>query len=144
MKKIYHLLFALICFAATSAHATNYTVELSGFSYAPPVVNAVVGDQITIEANFNHPLVEVSESTWNNNQDQMLQSGFGNHTSDFTFTVTTAGTIYYVCENHVTNFQMKGLINGSAYLLGGVISFGGRNKSRWTRVIWSIFFQKNC
>ena len=111
MRKIYHLLFALIGFTATSAHATNYTVQLSGFSYAPPLVNAVVGDQITIEANFNHPVVEVSENTWNNNQDVMLSGGFGSHNSgDFVFVVTTPGTIYFVCENHVTSHQMKGRI----------------------------------
>jgi plastocyanin len=112
MKHIHLLLFALFGFAATNANATSYTIDISGLSYTPATLNVVVGDEIMIQASGTHPLAEVSEATWNANGNTAMPSGFGVHTSSYTFTVTTVGTIYYVCQNHV-GAGMKGLINVS-------------------------------
>ncbi len=112
MNRIYFLLTALLGFAAVNTFATSYTVDISGLSYTPSTLNVVVGDEITIQASGTHPLAEVSEATWNANGNAMMPGGFGVHSTTFTFTVTAAGTIYYVCQNHV-GAGMKGLINVS-------------------------------
>lgn len=114
MKKIYFLLFAVIALGASTAQAVTYTVNISGTSYAPDVVNANVGDTIFIQASGNHPLMEVSQSTWDANGTTMLPGGFGTQTATFMVIPTTAGTIYYVCTAHVGCCDMKGLINVSS------------------------------
>ena len=112
MKRICFLLTALLGFAASDAFATSYTVDISGISYTPSTLNVVVGDEITIQASGNHPLAEVSQSTWDANGATPMPGGFGVQTSSYTFTVSMAGTIYYVCQAHVSA-GMKGLINVS-------------------------------
>lgn len=111
MKKIYSLFFIL--FVAITVKATNYNITISGLSYSPSTLNAVVGDVITISASGVHPLVEVAQSTWSSNGSTALSGGFGSQTSAFTFTLTTSGTIYYVCSNHIGS-GMKGQIVVSA------------------------------
>lgn len=112
MNKFYLLFTALAFIVGTSAYATSYTIDISGISYTPSTLNVVVGDEITIQASGNHPLAEVSESTWDANGSTPMPSGFGVQTSSYTFTASTVGTIYYVCQAHVSG-GMKGLINVS-------------------------------
>ncbi|MCC6182443.1 MAG: T9SS type A sorting domain-containing protein [Bacteroidia bacterium] len=107
MKKIYSLLlFTLLSF---SIKATSYTITTVGTTYSPASLTVTVGDVITINANANHPTAEVSQTTWNANGTATLSTGFGVKTSSYTFTVTNAGEIYYVCTNHVS-MGMKGMI----------------------------------
>ena len=113
MRKIYFLLFAVIALGTTNSMAVTYTVNISGLTYAPDVVNANVGDTIIIQASGNHPLREVSQSTWDANG-TMLPGGFGTQTATFMVIPTMAGTIYYVCTAHVGCCDMKGLINVSS------------------------------
>ena len=107
MKKIYSIL--LLTIATVCMKATSYTITTSGFSYSPATLNALVGDVVTISASGTHPLAEVSQATWNAAGTATLSSGFGNKTSTFTFTITAATDIYYVCTNHVGS-GMKGKI----------------------------------
>ena len=109
MKKIYLLFIALISLNLTNTFAESFTITFSGLSYNPPTLNAVVGDEITISAGLSHPLVQVSETDWNNNSNLVLQSGWGIKTNDYTFTITSTDDIYYVCDNHVSA-GMKGKI----------------------------------
>ncbi|MBL4585675.1 MAG: T9SS type A sorting domain-containing protein [Flavobacteriales bacterium] len=113
MKKIYLLFIALISLNLTNTFAESFTITFSGLSYNPPTLNAVVGDEITISAGLSHPLVQVSETDWNNNSNLVLQSGWGIKTNDYTFTITSTDDIYYVCDNHVSA-GMKGKIIVSA------------------------------
>lgn len=111
MKKIYSVL--LLSILAISMKATSYTVTISGFSYSPATLTVSVGDVVTIAASGAHPLAEVSQTTWNANGTATLSTGFGTKTSSYTFTITSASDIYYVCTNHVT-MGMKGMITVSS------------------------------
>ncbi len=111
MKNLLLSIF-FITFGISTSFADSYSVTISGVSYQPDVLNVVVGDEITIQASGTHPLVQVTESTWNTNGNTQMPGGFGMETSSYTFTVSTPGTIYYVCSNHV-GAGMKGLINVS-------------------------------
>ncbi|MBI1286159.1 MAG: T9SS type A sorting domain-containing protein [Flavobacteriales bacterium] len=113
MKKIYTILFVFIAFSVNSVFATSYTINISGLTYTPATLNAVVGDEITIQATGNHPLVQVSQTTWDADGTTQLSGGFGPETSDYTFTITSTDDIYYVCMNHVS-LGMKGKIIVSA------------------------------
>lgn len=107
MKKIYsYILFTIL---AVSMKATSYTVSISGFAYSPSTLTVTVGDVVTISASGTHPLAEVSQTTWNANGTATLSTGFGTKTSNYTFTISTASDIYYVCTNHV-GMGMKGMI----------------------------------
>lgn len=112
MKKIYILLFAIVAFNASTVLADNFNIITSGLTYSPASLNVVVGDQITISASGSHPLQQVSEATWTAQTSTPLPGGFGPETSAYTFTVTEAGVIYYVCANHVGS-GMKGMITVS-------------------------------
>lgn len=107
MKKIYSVI--LLSILAISMKATSYTITTSGLSYSPSTLTVTVGDVVTISASGTHPLAEVSQATWNANGTATLSTGFGNKTSSYTFTITAATDIYYVCTNHVGS-GMKGKI----------------------------------
>ncbi len=107
MKKIYNLL--LMLFFAMSMNATSYTITIVGTSYSPSTLAAVVGDVVTIQASSTHPLVEVDLATWNANGNTPKAGGWGVKTSDYTFTITNANTIYFVCQAHAS-LGMKGQI----------------------------------
>ncbi len=107
MKKIYSVI--LLSILAISMKATSYTITTVGTTYSPASLNALVGDVITISASGSHPLAEVSQTTWNANGTATLSTGFGNKTSNYTFTITAPTNIYYVCTNHV-GMGMKGMI----------------------------------
>jgi len=111
MKKVYLTLLAIMAFAGINA--ASFTVSIVGNSYSPATLNVNVGDVITIQANGNHPLVEVDQTTWAASGTSSLSSGWGVKTSDYTFTVSTVGTIYYVCQIHGP-MGMKGQIAVSA------------------------------
>lgn len=110
MKKIYSVL--LLSILAIGMKATSYTITTSGFSYSPATLTVTVGDVVTISASGSHPLAEVSQATWNAAGTATLSTGFGNKTSAYTFTITSANDIYYVCTNHVS-MGMKGMITVS-------------------------------
>ena len=108
MKKLYTII--LISSAFVSLHATSYTISISGFAYSPASLTVTIGDVVTISSTGNHPLAEVSQTTWVANGTATLSSGFGNKTANYIFTVSGASSIYYVCTNHVGS-GMKGKID---------------------------------
>lgn len=110
MKRFLLFFMAVILFSA-GANATNFSVTISGFSYTPSTLTVNVGDIVTIEASSLHPLVQVSQASWNADLNTQLSGGFSS-TSNFNLTITAAmagTTIYYVCSNHVGS-GMKGQI----------------------------------
>lgn len=110
MKK-YLIILIFSCFYFSTGYATSISITISGFSYTPASITANVGDVVTIEASSFHPLIQVSQSTWDANSSTQLQGGF-NASSNFDLTITAgmAGTtIFYVCGNHVAS-GMKGQI----------------------------------
>ncbi len=108
MKKIYTIL--LLTMATVCVKATSYTITTVGTTYSPNTLTVTVGDVVTIAASGTHPLAEVSQTTWMANGTTTLSSGFGNKSSNYTFTITSTTSIYYVCVNHVASMQMKGQI----------------------------------
>lgn len=94
-------------------NAAEFTINTSGITYSPNDLTVEVGDVITIQASGTHPLVQVSEATWNSNGKTELPGGWGTKTASYTFTVETEGVIYYVCANHV-GAGMKGKITVNA------------------------------
>jgi plastocyanin len=112
MKKIL-LVCAAVGFAFYSAKAADFLVSIVGFAYDQPSLTVNVGDVVTIQAGALHPLIQVSQATWNANGSTPLPGGFSS-TTNFQLTITSAmagTTIYYVCGNHVLSAGMKGQIN---------------------------------
>lgn len=107
------LLFLSLLFLLTNTgKAENFNIAISGTSYSPSTLTVNVGDVVTIEASDFHPLVQVSQSTWNAGSSAALSGGFSSTTSfNLTITAAMAGTtIFYVCSNHVAS-GMKGQID---------------------------------
>lgn len=107
MKKIYFVLF--ICIAFLGTKAATYTVNISGNAYTPTLTTCAVGDQVIIQAGSIHPLNQVSQSTWMANGSATLAGGWGSSFTTITYSAATTGTVYFVCQNHVS-LGMKGMI----------------------------------
>lgn len=106
MKRILLLIISITI--TQFAFATTYNVAISGFTYTTPLISAVVGDTINIQASGNHPLVQVDSVTWMAGANTPLVGGFSSITN-YQLIVSSVGTIYYVCNNHV-GMGMKGKI----------------------------------
>jgi len=111
MKKIYSVL--LLMAATLIMKSASYTITISGMMYSPASLTVNVGDVIMIQASSIHPLVQVDQTVWNASGTTSLNSGWGVKTADHTFTVSTQGMIYYVCQNHAGS-GMKGSIQVNA------------------------------
>lgn len=99
-------------FFAMSINATSFTVSIVGTAYSPATLATNVGDVVTIQSDPSHPLVEVDLATWNANGSTPKAGGFGTQTSNYTFTITSTNTIYYVCSAHVSS-GMKGQVTAT-------------------------------
>ncbi len=113
MKKLV-ILLAVFSAMTLNVHATKHTITFSGLAYSPVVLSAHIGDTVTINASVSHPLLQVSKATWTAGGTAALAGGFGPSTTNLTFTIGTADTIYYICTAHV-QFGMKGKIAVSQF-----------------------------
>lgn len=111
MKKTTLTLSFLMLLAVQTLFATKHTIVTSGFTFSPSSVTANLGDTVSIAGSTTHPAVQVDQTTWNANSNTPMAGGWGTKTTTYTFTITSTNTIYYVCANHVSSMQMKGLIN---------------------------------
>lgn len=110
MKKLY-VVFTLVLFTFLQAAAANVSISISGFTYTPSTVTVNVGDVVTIEASGFHPLIQVSQQSFNANDPTLLSGGFSSITN-FNLTITSAmagSTIFYMCSSHGSG-GMKGQI----------------------------------
>lgn len=110
MKKLY-VVFTLVLFTFLQAAAANVSISISSFTYTPSTVTVNVGDVVTIEASGFHPLIQVSQQSFNANDPTLLSGGFSSITN-FNLTITSAmagSTIYYMCSSHGSG-GMKGQI----------------------------------
>ena len=99
-----HIIYTLIIMAAATQilFSTSYTIKTSAsLVYTPDSLTVQVGDSVIISANTFHPLVQVSQSSWESKVATPLAGGFGTHTTAYTFVATIPETIYYVCSAHV-------------------------------------------
>lgn len=107
MKKIYLVLF--ICIAFLGVKSATFTVTILGNSYSPSTLTVSVGDMVVIQASGLHPANQVTFSDWTSGVTTPMVGGWGSLSTTFTFTATTVGTIYYLCQTHGP-FGMKGTI----------------------------------
>jgi plastocyanin len=103
------LLAPFLIFTFTAAAQQTHTITASGNSFTPATLTVNVGDQVQFDAGANHPVLQVSQATWDANGTTPLTGGFSFPTGSGTFTPETAGTVYYVCTSHV-QLGMKGSI----------------------------------
>jgi plastocyanin len=110
MKKI--AIFTLILLFAVSGIKAQitHTISDNGFAFDPETLNVNVGDSVIFIGSSSHPVVEVSETTWNNNGSTALAGGFSFPSGSGGIKVDAAGTRYYVCTAHVASKGMKGKI----------------------------------
>lgn len=87
---------------------TTHMIATVGNSFQPDLVNAVVGDEIHLMIEATHTFTEVSEATWSANG-STPNGGYAFNPGEHTFTLTEAGTIFYVCTPHAS-MGMKGRI----------------------------------
>ncbi len=108
MKKIY--LTFLLSIAMLVIRAASFNITISGFAYSPSTLTVSIGDVVTIAATGNHPLVEVDLANYTAGTPNAVAGGWGTKTTAYTFTITSANSIYYGCGNHM-GMGMKGKID---------------------------------
>jgi plastocyanin len=89
--------------------AETHEISNEGFAFVPDDVSIQVGDTVEFTVGSPHPVLEVSQETWENNGTTALSGGFSVPPGDGKVSFTETGTHYYVCENHVGS-GMKGII----------------------------------
>jgi len=110
MKKFRTLSLFCSCMSL-SVLATNHEIDLSqGNFYSPDNLTVLVGDSVSFVNSPYHPTTHVSQETWNANGSTPIDDAlFESVIADYSFVVTTPGSIYYVCDLHV-GMGMKGVI----------------------------------
>ncbi len=104
MKKTITL--PLVLAVSLAAHAQ--TIVQTGFAFEPATLLVDAGQEITITLNAPHTATEVSEATWNANENTP-NGGFNFSAGTHTLTLDVPGTYYYVCSPHA-GMGMKGQI----------------------------------
>jgi len=109
MKK-FTLFFLLSAFALTGYSKTWNIVNVN-FTFSPATQTIQAGDSVKWTIANIHTVVEVSQTTWNNNGNTPLSGGFSLPFGGGTVTPAklTVGTHWYVCSPHASG-GMKGMI----------------------------------
>ncbi len=116
MKKCILFLILSGIFSITESQQT-YTITPSGLAFNPSTVTVNQGDIVQFNVGIEHPVLQVSESTWNSNGNTPLSGGFSFPDGTGIYNANLPGTYYYICTNHI-NSGMKGkiIVNGSTGL----------------------------
>lgn len=116
MKKLLLLLFATVSLTTFARKDTIRSVLTPVPSYDPNGITIPYGDTIVFLLTSEHNAREVSEQTWNENDDVALEGGF-----EVPFgggeVVPDLGIHYFVCVTHV-DMGMKGTVNVSLAAVG--------------------------
>jgi plastocyanin len=108
MKKLLPVLF--LAFAGVASAQTTHTVTNVGFTYSPDTLYVTIGDSVDFALTSSiHNAVEVTQSTWLANG-TTSNGGFVVPFGGGTVKISTAGTHYYVCQNHAPTAGMKAVI----------------------------------
>jgi plastocyanin len=112
MKKYIVLFLSLFMVVVLNAQQT-FIINSSGFSFSPSTVTVNQGDIVRFNVGSAHPVVQVSQSTWNANGTTALPGGFSFPSGTGDYTAGAPGTYYYVCSDHI-GLGMKGtiIVNG--------------------------------
>lgn len=113
MKKI-TLIAALLIYSLTGFSVT-WTIINGSFVFNPDNITINSGDDVFFSLESIHNVVEVSQTSWNNNLNTPLPGGFSLPFGGGTVTASklTVGTHWYVCSPHAF-MGMKGVIIVSA------------------------------
>lgn len=102
------LLSATLLLATTLTASAQSIISTNNFTWNPEVLTVAAGTPITVTVTGNHHMREVSEATWNNDQNTS-NGGFDFAGGTNTLVLDVPGTYWYVCVPHVTS-GMKGII----------------------------------
>jgi plastocyanin len=110
------LLSLLFVFITAVSFSTTVTVTNSGTTFSPSTITIKEGDTVKFQISTSHNAIEVSQATWNANDNTALP-GFAVDFGGGLLTGLTAGTHYYVCAPHAS-LGMKGkiIVNASTGL----------------------------
>jgi plastocyanin len=103
-------IFLMLLTASVLKAQSNHKVQQSGFTFDPSTLTIDAGEDVEFEGSASHPVLEVSESTWNADGTTPLEGGFSLASGSGIVNFPTAGTHYYVCTAHVASNGMKGKI----------------------------------
>lgn len=109
MKKLFVTLLVMYTVVTLNAQQTT-VITNSGFAFSPDAVTVNQGDIVRFTLSASHPVLEVSQSTWNADGTTALPGGFSFPSGVGDYTATTPGVHYFVCTNHVASNNMKGTI----------------------------------
>jgi plastocyanin len=110
MKKILlSLLVVMMTFLGLQAQ-TSDTIRDDGFAFSPAELTVDVGDTVVFVGSDFHPVLEVSEATYNSKGTTPLAGGFAFPSGSGKIKFTNPGVHYYVCTAHVASKNMKGKI----------------------------------
>jgi plastocyanin len=108
VKTFFLLLFAIALLPGAAA-ATTHTITNTNFTFSPSTLTIQEGDTVVFSLAGIHDALEVSLTTWTASGITPLPGGFSTPFGGGTVSGLTAGTHYYVCQNHV-GLGMKGQI----------------------------------
>lgn len=108
MKRITLVLF--FAAIAITGFSKTWVVTNSGFTFSPETITIAFGDSVLFQLAGIHNTVEVSQATWNNNNNTPLP-GFSTPFGGGLVlpSALTPGTHFYVCMPHAGS-GMKGMI----------------------------------
>lgn len=105
-KSILTFTFCIILISVSAQ--TRHVINSSGLEYTPDSLVVMVGDTIEFDVGASHPTNEVTQGTWQSNGTSG-NGGFNFPNGQGEFVAQAQGTLYYVCQNHVSS-GMKGRI----------------------------------
>ena len=110
MKKI--LLVLLLTAFIMNGYCATFTITNVSVTFSPATISITQNDNIIFTLLSVHNAVEVSQTTWNANDITPLTGGFniGFGGGTLSGSQLSIGTHYFVCQNHVQLFGMKGTI----------------------------------
>jgi plastocyanin len=109
MKANTFILMLLLTVTGLKAQS-SHKIQQIGFTFSPSTLTIEAGENVEFEGSDSHPILEVSQTTWNDDGITPLEGGFSLPTGSGTVNFPEAGTHYYVCTAHVASQGMKGKI----------------------------------
>lgn len=111
MKNVFITLLLVFVFIKVQSQ-TTHTITTSSFTFSPADITIAVNDKVVFNTSASHPIVEVNQTTWNDNGNTALENGFVFPSGSGEITFTQEGIHFYVCDVHYSG-GMKGKITVS-------------------------------
>jgi plastocyanin len=105
-----------------------FVISHIGVAFNPANVIVNQGDIVRFTSGTVHPVLEVSQSTWNSDGTTALPGGFSFPSGTGDYTTVTTGVHYFVCTAHVAAFGMKGTI--TVNMITGINDIQAENEGK--------------